>query len=463
MYHHSNAYQDLSQKKISSLFWQYSLPAIVGSVVNTLYNIIDGVFIGHWVGKEALSGLGVLLPMMNITAAVGMLVGVGAASHLSINLGLQDKDSAERIVGVSFVLTFLLTSITIALLLVFLEPLLMFMGASETSYPYARDFLVIFLPGSLFLTLCFNFNALMRASGYPLKAMITMFISVIANIVLAPIFILLLGWGMKGAALATTISMAIGFGFVIAHFFRQDSNVRFYKKYLSLPRSIVKSIISIGLSPFFMQLAASVVIILINYQLHSYAVTAQVSGDAAIAAFANTNRLIFFAIMVLIGLTQGMQPIIGYNYGTRDIPRVIKTLMYAIKIATIISTAAFLLSFFMPHTLVAIFSPDPEIINLSATALRYVSLAFALVGFQVIVSSFFQCIGMARKSIFLSLTRQVLFLIPALLILPACIGLNGVWLASPLSDTLSALLAAWLLKMQLYYFKRCYRHKNSTC
>ena len=454
-------FDELANKKISSLFWQYALPAMIGTVVNTLYNIIDGVFIGHWVGKEALAGLGVILPAMNLAAAVGMLVGVGSATRISIALGLQDRESAERIVGTSFLLTLLLSGTVLGTMLVFLKPLLMFTGASEVTYPYARDFLIIFLPGSLFLSLCFNFNSMMRACGYPFKAMVTMFISVIANIILAPVFILWLDWGMKGAATATTIAMIIGFIFVMHHFFKKSSNIQFKIKNMRLNGSIVKSVVSIGLSPFFMQVAASAVVVLINFQLHRYAPAAHVNGDDTLAAFSNANRLIMLIVMIVIGLTQGMQPIIGYNYGAKNYARVRQTLIYAIKVATVITAIGFLLSLFIPQVFVSAFSSDAEIVRLSAQALRYLTLAFVFVGFQIVTSSFFQCIGMAGKSIFLGLSRQVLILIPTLLLMPTFLGLNGVWLANPTADTLSAIISAFLLFHQLKVFKNRERNPYS--
>lgn len=447
-------YHDLAHKKLSSLFWQYALPAIIGVVVNTLYNIIDGVFIGHWVGKEALAGLGVILPIMSFAAAMGMLVGIGSASRISIALGEKDHATAEKIVGTSFILTLVISSTALTLLLVFLKPILMFVGASEVTYPYARDFLLIFLPGSLFLTLCFNFNNMMRASGFPFKAMLTMLVSVIANIILAPIFIIYLNWGMQGAAIATTISMAISFVFVLRHFLNKTSPIQLKLENIKLRLNIVRSILSIGLSPFFMQIAASVIVILINYQLHHYAPQAGVLGDDAIAAFSNANRLIMLVVMIVIGLTQGMQPIIGYNFGAKNFDRVKETLFYTIKIATLVTFSGFLLSYFIPEKLVKVFSTDVDIVTLSAVALHDITLAFIVIGFQIVVSSFFQCIGMAKQAIFLSLSRQVLFLIPALLILPQFLGLDGVWLANPLSDFLAASITTFLLFHQLKRFHK---------
>ena len=445
--------QDLSDKKLSALFWQYALPAIIGTSVSTLYNIINGVFIGHWIGKEALSAAGLILPVMNMAAAIGMLVGVGSASRISIYLGLKEQNKAEQIAGTSLMLTLLLSGLILSILFIFLDPILMFVGASEVTLPYAREFLQIFLPGSIFLTLAFNYNNMMRACGYPFKAMVTMFISVIVNIILAPVFIYWLGWGMRGAAVATTISMAVSFAFVMLHFTSKNSEIRLKKENFKLPLDSVKAIISIGLSPFCMQIAASAVIILINFQINRYAPAAGVIGDDAIGAFANANRLITLIIMIVIGLNQGMQPIIGYNYGAKNYTRVKETFIYAVKVATCITTTGFLLGMFAPELLVMAFSPDPEMIRLSATALRYITISFAFIGFQMVTTSFFQCIGMAKISIILSLSRQVLILIPVLIIMPMLFGLDGVWIASPVSDIFATFISAYILYLQIQKIK----------
>lgn len=447
-------YAKLAHEKISVIFWQYALPAIVGTAVNTLYNIIDGIFIGHWVGKEALAGLGIILPVMNLIAAVGMLVGVGSASRISIALGSHNIQLAEKIAGTSFLLTLLLSGSMNLLILIFLKPILMFVEASEITYPYARDFLQIFLPGSLFLTLCFNFNNMMRACGYPLKAMITMFISVVANIILAPIFILILGWGIRGAAIATVIAMAIGFVFVMQHFLNKNSDVRLRSKMIKLDWDIIKSVVSIGLSPFFIQIAASAVVVLINFQLHVYGPSAHIVGDEAIAAYSNANRLIMLVVMIVIGMTQGMQPIIGYNYGAQNYSRVTETLFYTIKVATIMTFGGFLAGFFLPEYLVYLFSTDTEIVMLSAKALRYLTLGYTVIGFQIVATSFFQCIGMPKQAIFLSLSRQVLILIPVLWVLPHFIGFNGVWLSNPIADVLASGITAVFFYQQLKQFKK---------
>lgn len=453
-------YNDFSNKKISSLFWQYALPAIIGTSVNTLYNIIDGIFIGHWIGREALSAAGLILPIMNIAAGIGLLVGVGSASQLSILLGKKEQAKAEKLAGTSFVLTLLLSGVTLLLLLIFIDPLLYFVGASEATHGYAKAFLVVFLPGSLFLTLAFNFNNMMRACGYPFKAMITMFISVIANIILAPIFINVLNWGMYGVAIATTLSMMISFVFVMLHFTSKKSTIRLYWSNFRFDWDLIKSILSIGMSPFAMQIAASVVVIFINWQLNRYAPVNHINSDDAIAAYANANRLITLIIMIVIGVNQGMQPIVGYNYGAQNYSRVKQTFIYAIKVATVITTVGFLLGMFIPNILVSAFSSDKDMIDISAIALRYVTLAFAFVGFQMVTTSFFQCIGKAKVSIILSLSRQVLILLPMLFILPLIFGLDGVWAASPVSDLLSTALAYAAI---YWYFKSVkHRHRHDV-
>ncbi|WP_081298417.1 MATE family efflux transporter [Gilliamella sp. wkB108] len=449
-------YDDLKNKKISALFWQYALPAVIGTIVNTLYNIIDGIFIGHWIGREALSAAGLILPVMNLAAAIGMLVGIGSASRISIFLGRGENDNAEKVAGTSFMLTALLSGLTLFLLLYFVDPVLHFVGSSPVNHVYAKEFLEVFLPGSMFLTLTFNYNNMMRASGYPFKAMITMFISVIANIILAPIFIISFGWGMRGAAFATTVSMFISFLFVMQHFISKNSNIKLYRRNFRLNFTFVKAILSIGMSPFAMQIAASVVVVFINWQLNHYAPLANVSGDDAIAAFSNANRLITLIIMVVIGINQGMQPIIGYNYGSKNYIRVKATFIYAVKIATIITTLGFILGFFIPDTLVRAFSSEEDLVAISAIALRYTTLAFVFVGFQMVTTSFFQCIGMAKVSILLSLSRQILILLPTLYILPLFFGFNGVWLSSPISD----LIASGTAYAVLYWYFNSIKHRH---
>lgn len=446
--------EELENKNIPKLLWQYALPAIVGTLVNSLYNVIDRIFIGHWVGDNAIAGLGLVLPIMNITAAVGMLVGAGSASRISIYLGKRDMDTAEKIAGTSFIMTLILNGLTVIGLLLFLKPILTLAGASNETYPYARDFLIIFLPGQIFFSLCFNFNNMMRASGYPMKAMITMLISVVCNIVLAPIFIHTLGWGMKGAATATLISMIIGFLFVMEHFLNPNSFIKLRWKNIRLRWKIIRAIISIGLSPFFIQLASSVVIFFIITQLKIYAASSGHSSDMAIGAYTIANTLVMLVVMIVLGLTQGMQPIVGYNYGAKNFVRVKETLVYTIKVGVCITSGGFILGFFFPNLFVSMFGPGKELSEMSAQAVKLIVIFFPIVGFQIVVTNFFQCIGQAGKAIFLSLTRQFLFLIPGLFVLPHYFDLNGVWLSMPVADLFATITTAVMFYLQIKTLKK---------
>lgn len=447
---------ELVNKKISSLTWQYALPAIIGTTVNALYNTIDSIYIGHGLGDDAMSALGIALPVMTIIAAVGMLVGAGSASRISIFLGMGDKDAAEKIVGNAFILSILFSGITIILLSVFLDPLLLLVGATEHTFPYAHEFLRYYLPGSIFSTMCFGFNNMMRASGYPMKAMITMLMSVVANIILAPIFIFIFGWGMRGAALATIISMFISLVFVMHHFLNRTSMLRLRPVNFRLDKQIVKAIVSIGLSPFFIQLASATVVFLIIHSLQRY------GGDLAIGAYNIANKLVMIIIMIIVGLTQGMQPIVGYNYGARNMARVREAVNYTTKIGIIIGVVGFVIGVFLPEIVVKPFNPSPELEKAASNALHIITVMLPLVGFQVVITNFFQCIGMAGKSIFLSLTRQFLFLIPALFTLPHFLGLNGVWASIPVADFIAAVLTAIMFIWQIRVFKKIEAHNQAT-
>jgi len=438
---------EFETKKISKLVWDYALPAIIGTMVNATYNIVDRIFIGQGVGALAISGLAVTFPVMNLTAALGMLVGAGASSRISISLGKRDHERAEKILGNSFLLTIALNLVFITLLMIFLEPILMAFGASEETYPFARDYLQIILPGNIFVTMTYSFNSMMRASGYPQKAMYTMLIGAFLNIILDPIFIFVFGMGIAGVAWATIISMFLGMLFVMHHFTRKTSSLRLKRKNIRFEKSILIAIISIGLSPFFMQVAASGVAVLMNTSLKTY------GGDLAIGAYGILLSMFMLIIMFVIGLNQGLQPIIGYNYGAESYPRVKATFYYGLKIATVVTTAGFLLGIFFPRLFARAFTSDVQLLDLAENALRISILAFPLVGFQVVLSGFFQSIGQAKKSIILSLSRQLIFLIPSIIILPRLFGLNGVWAATPVSDFMGALLAAYFFWRQIKVFR----------
>ncbi len=435
-------------KKISKLIWEYALPGIVGTVVTALYNVVDRIFIGQVEGAIAISGLAITFPVMALVSSLGMLVGSGAAARISISLGKRDHLTAEQILGSSLLLTVLLNAVFITLIYLLLEPILMAFGASNLTYPYARSYLEIVLLGNVFVSLCYNFNAMMRSSGYPTKAMTTMLIGAVLNVILSPLFLFVFNLGIRGVAWATVISMFIGMLFVMHHFTRRSSVIRLRWKNIRLNGPIILSIISIGLSPFSMQVAASGVALLMNTSLLRY------GGDLAVGAYGIVNSILMLILMVVLGLNQGTQPIIGYNYGAGNYRRVRETLFYALKMATIFTTVGFLIGQFFPQLLTSAFTSDEELLEISGTGLRLAMLALPLVGFQIVSSNFFQSIGFATKSIVQSLSRQLIFLVPGILLLPRIWGLKGLWIAIPVSDTLSALLSLYLLVIQLRHLRQ---------
>lgn len=438
----------LETKKISKLVWDYSLPAIVGTMVNALYNIVDRIYIGQGVGALAISGLAITFPVMNLTGALGMLVGAGAASRISISLGQKNKLNAEQILGTSFVLTILLNAVFMTLFYIFLKPILMAFGATEATFPYAYDYLRIVLVGNVFISLCYSFNNMMRASGYPKKAMYTMLIGAVLNVILDPIFLFVFDMGIRGVAIATVISMFIGMLFVMHHFTLKSSVIRLRMSNIRLNWKIVLAIVSIGVSPFSMQVAASGVAVLMNTSLIKY------GGDLAVGAFGIWNSFAMIIILLIVGLNQGAQPIIGYNYGAKNYNRVKETLFYSIKVGTVISVIGFIAGTFFPRQLSSIFTTDKELLDIAENGIKIAVIAFPVVGFQIVVSNFFQSIGYAMKAVIQSLSRQLLFLVPAIIILPRFWGLNGVWGANPIADTLAALLSVYLLVLQIRIIKR---------
>ena len=440
----------LGTEKIGKLIWKYSLPAIVGTVVMALYNIIDRIFIGQGVGPLAISGLALTFPFMMLLMAFGLLIGAGSAARISITLGENNREKAEKILGNAFTLTLIISGSVIILSYIFMSDLLRLFGGTEKTIRYAEDFMRIIIPGGIFSALSFGFNNIMRASGYPKKAMYTMIICALLNAILDPIFIFWFHWGIQGAAVATNISYIVGTVWVLSHFMKKDSNLRFKRKNFKLEKDIVISIISIGLSPFSMQLAASFVIILVNATLIHY------GGDLAIGAFGIINSINTLIIMIIIGLNQGTQPIIGYNYGAKLYDRMFRTLKYAVMIATCLTTIGFITGTFLPAAMASLFTRDIELQAIATKALRISVIMFPIIGIQIVVTNFFQSIGKAKISIFLSLTRQFLFLVPCLLILPPIYGLTGAWAAMPVSDGFSTIITI----CTIFYYKRKFRNKR---
>ncbi|MDD2247441.1 MAG: MATE family efflux transporter [Proteiniphilum sp.] len=452
----TNRELEFQTKKISKLVWDYALPGIVGTTVNALYNVIGRIFIGQGVGALAISGLAITFPVMTLTSSIGMLVGSGAAARISISLGKKDKLTSEQILGNSLLLTIILNAIFISLFIIFLDPILMAFGASKLTLPYARDYLQIVLIGNVFVSLCYNFNAMMRASGYPKKAMFTMLIGAVFNLILTPLFLYVFDLGIKGVAWATVISMFIGMLFVMHHFTRINSLIRLRWRYIRLNKKIILSIISIGLSPFSMQVAGSAVAVLMNQSLLLY------GGDLAVGAYGIINTVLMIFLMIILGLNQGTQPIIGYNYGARNFTRVLETLSYSLKVATVITILGFVCGQFFPGIFAAAFTTDTELLSITERGIRISIAALPLVGFQIVASSFFQSLGYAAKSIIQSLSRQLIFLVPGIIIFPRYLNLDGLWIAIPVSDTLAALLSLYLLIIQIRHLNSMEKEKNDN-
>ncbi len=443
----NNAPTELGTQKIGKLLTQYAIPAIIAMTASSLYNMVDSIFIGHGVGPLAISGLAVTFPLMNLAAAFGSLVGAGASTLISVKLGQKDYDTAQRVLGNVVVLNLIIGLGLTAVALMFLDPILYFFGASESTIGYARDYMQVILLGNVVTHLYFGLNAVLRSSGHPRKAMVATIVTVTVNTVLDPIFIFGFGWGIRGAAYATVLAQIVSLIWLLKLFSNKEELIHFRPGIFRLQRKIVQASLAIGLSPFLMNLASCFIVILINNGLKRY------GGDLAIGAFGIVNRIIFLFAMVVMGLNQGMQPIAGYNFGARQYQRVTQVLKITILCATGVTTTGFLVGLLIPDVAVSAFTTDPELIGLAAEGMRISVLVFPIVGFQMVTSNFFQSIGMAGKAIFLSLTRQVIFLIPCLLILPRFID-NGIWWSLPASDLMASLVSACLLIWQFRQFKK---------
>ena len=436
---HNSIPTELGTEKIGRLLKQYALPAIIAQTAASLYNMVDSIFIGQGVGPLAISGLAVTFPLMNLSTAFGTLVGAGAAVMLSVLLGQKNYKAANKVLGNVVSLNIIIGLIFMAVALIFIDPILYFFGASENTLPYAKEYMKIILCGNIITHLYFGLNAAMRSSGHPKKAMALTIFTVLFNTALDPLFIFVLDMGIAGAAWATVISQAIAMVIVMRHFSDRTRAFHFEKGILRLDMRVAKDSLAIGMGPFLMNAAACLVTLFINQQLRDY------SGDLGIGAYGICNRFIFMFIMICMGLNQGMQPIAGYNYGARQYSRVKEVFWMTAKIATVITTLCFAIGMFIPRLASGIFTHDEALLDMSAEGLKILTLGFPIVGFQMIGTNFFQCLGMVRKSVILSLSRQILFLLPLLYALPLWHGANGVWMSFPVSDVLSALLTAILL------------------
>ena len=444
----------LRTESIGKLLFRFSLPAIVGMMVNALYNVVDRMYIG-WIGPLAMTGIGLSLPLMVLIMGFAMLVGIGAGSRISIRLGQNRKEDAEKILGNAFTLLFLIMTAVMIIGLTFKTDLLYLFGASEATIGYSSDYLTIILYGAIFQGIGFGLTGVMRSEGNPKKAMYTTLIAAITNIVLDPILIFTFGLGIKGAAIATIFSQFISMMLVFHHFTIGKSNLKLYKKNLKLDMTIIISIISIGLSPFLMQVAASLVSVVTNNALKS------TGGDMAIGAMTVINAIVLFFMMPIFGINQGTQPIIGYNYGAKEYGRVKQALKLAILAGTTISTFGFIMTQFLTVPLIKIFNSDPELLAIATKGMRIFLIMLPVIGFQIISANYFQAVGKAPKAIFLSMLRQVIVLIPLLLILPKFFGLTGVWFAGPIADLTASLMTAFFLFNEMRHLDEGHTQNNA--
>ena len=430
---------ELGTKPVGKLLAQYAFPAIIAMIAASLYNIVDRIFIGQIVGPMAISGLAITFPFINLGAAFGAAVGIGASTSISVKLGQRDYETAENILGNTVTLNLIIGSAFGIICLIFLDPILRFFGASDATIPYARSFMEVILAGNVISHMYFGMNAVLRAASKPRQAMMATIFTVLINIVLDFIFIRLWGWGIRGAAFATVLSQALALCWQMKQFTNKDEILHLKRGIYRLKRHLVENIISIGISPFLMNVCACVVVIFMNNQLVKY------GGDIAVGAFGIAYSVAMVFIMFVIGLDQGMQPIAGYNYGSQQTDRLMRVLKLTIFAATGIMVTAWLIAHLAPYYCARMFTKDPELIRQAIKAIQINMMMYPIVGFQMVVTNFFQCIGKVKISIFLSLSRQLLFLIPLLVILPQFFNLNGVWASLPSSDFLASLVAAIIM------------------
>lgn len=434
---------EMATRPMGRLLWQYSLPAVVGMLVMALYNVVDRIFIGQWVGPDAIAGLAVTFPIMNLATAVGVLVGVGSTARISIALGENRKSMAEEILGNAMTLTIVNAAVYIAIFGVFMNPLLRVFGASDATLPFARAYMMPLLPGLLLTNIAYGFNNIIRASGYPSRAMYTMLIGAVVNTVLDPLFIYVFDWGITGAAISTDIAMAVSALYVMWHFRNRDVSLTFRRGTFGLRKQIVVSIISLGAAPALVNAAGCAINAIVNNTLLAY------GNDRDIGAAGIMITFTSLLVTVVLGICQGLQPLIGYNYGAGKIHRLRKAYFLAVGAATVITAGGAVVGLLFPREVGMAFTTDGALLDATERALRSCLIAFPVVGFQIISTSLFQSLGKAAESILVSLLRQVLFLIPLLLWLPRSFGIDGVWYSFPISDSLATLVTLALVWIQL--------------
>ena len=436
---------ELGQKPVGQLLWQYALPAIVAMTASSLYNIIDRAMIGQVVGPEAIAGLGITFPFMNLSAAFGAAVGVGSSTCISVKLGQKDYATAEHLLGNTVTLNLVIGFVFMVVCFIFLDPILMFFGASEVTLPYAREFMQVILLGNMVTHMYFGMNAVLRAAGKPRHAMWATLFTVGCNIVLVVMFVWWFRWGIRGAALATVTSQSLALCWQMWIFSDKKELLHLRRGIYRLKSQLVRNIIAIGISPFLMQTTSCVIVIFMNNQFVRY------GGDMAVGAYSIANSMVMVFFMFVMGMIQGMQPIVGYNYGAEKFDRMFRCLWITIACATAILLVGWGLSMAFPRQIARIFTTDETLIDLAARGLVIDMIVFFVVGSQAVITNFFQCIGKVKVSIFLSLSRQLFLLLPMAYVFPLFWDLDGVWYAMPASDFGSF---AMTIPMLMWYMRK---------
>ena len=449
---------ELGTKPIGRLLWQYALPAIVAMLASSLYNMVDSIFIGQGVGPIAISGLAITFPFMNLTGAFGAAIGVGSSTYLSVKLGQKDYRTAERILGNTLMLNVYVGVALSVVCLLMLDPILRFFGASDATLPYARQYMVIILAGNVVTHTYLGLNAVLRAASKPRQAMNATIFTVVLNTILDPIFIYPwgLGLGISGAAYATILAQILALCYQARLLGDKRQLIHFSRGTYKLQSQIIKNIIAIGVSPFAMNVCSCIIVIFINNQLVSY------GGDLAVGAYGISNKILFVFTMFVLGLNQGMQPIAGYNFGAQRFDRLMRVVKLTMLSATAVVTVGWCFAMFLPQLCVRLFTTDATLIGIAANALRITGCMFPIVGYQMVTTNFFQCIGKVKVSIFLSLSRQLIFLLPMLWLLPHFFQLNGVWFSMPTSDLLASVVTAWVMVRYMRMFKRQQQEKDGA-
>ena len=438
---------ELGTKPVGALLWQYALPAMVAMVASSLYNIIDRSVIGQVVGPEAIAGLGITFPFMNLGAAFGAAVGVGASTCISVKLGQRDYATAQHLLGNTVTLNLIIGLAFMAVSLIFLDPILRFFGASDATLPYAREFMEIILAGNVVTHMYFGMNAVLRAAGKPRHAMYATLFTVACNIILVIAFVWWFRWGIRGAALATVTSQSLALCWQMRLFSNKHELLHLKKGIYKLKSVLVRNIVSIGISPFLMQTTSCVIVIFMNNQFVRY------GGDMAVGAYSIANSMVMVFFMFVMGVTQGMQPIVGYNYGAQKYDRMMRCVWMAIAVATTILLAGWAVSMLFPRQIARMFTTDPTLLEMSARGIMLDMLVFFVVGSQAVITNYFQCIGKVRISIFLSLTRQLILLLPMAYVFPFFWGLDGVWYSMPVSDFLAFAFTIPIFMLHIRKFK----------